>query len=59
MVSMSLGDISVTKWEDKKDVNVNSNAHMPIMMDSVNRHDKNKNKSKVAHIYINHFLGID
>ena len=47
MVFMSLGDISVTKWEDKKDVNFNSNAHMPIMMDSANKHGKTKRNQKL------------
>ena len=47
MVFMSLGNISVTKWEDKKNVNVNSNAHMPIMMDSANKHGKTKRNQKL------------
>ena len=31
MVFMSLGDISITKWKDKRDVCVISNAHVPTM----------------------------
>ena len=38
MVFMSLGDISVTKQKDKRVVCVIRNAHVPTMMDSVNRH---------------------
>ena len=59
MVFMSLGDVSVTKWKDKRDVCVISNAHVPTIMDSVNRHGKSKRKPNVVHIYNNHMLGID
>ena len=58
MVFMSLGDISVTKWKDKRGVYVISNAHVPAMMDSVNRHGKSKWKPSIIHIYNNHMLGI-
>ena len=37
MVFMSLGNLSVTKWKDKSDACVISNARVPTMMDSVNR----------------------
>ena len=33
-----LGDISITKWKDKKDTCVISNTHVAVMMDSVNMH---------------------
>ena len=59
MVFMSLGDVSVTKWKDKRDVCVISNAHVPTIMDSVNRHGKSKRKPNVVHIYNNHMSGID
>ena len=58
MVFMSLGDISVSKWKDKRGVYVISNAHVPAMMDSVNRHCKSKWKPSIIHIYNNHMLGI-
>ena len=59
MVFMSLSDNSVTKWKNKRDVCVISNAHVPTMIDSVNRHDKSKRKPNFVHIYNNHMLGID
>ena len=59
MVFMSLGEISVTKWKDKRDVCVISNAHVPTMIDQINRHDKSKTKPNVVHICNNHMLGID
>ena len=59
MVFMSLGDVSVTKWKDERDVFVIRNAYVPTMMDSVNRHDKSKRKPNVFHIYNNHMSGID
>ena len=59
MFFMSLGDISVTKWKDKRDVCVISNAHVPTMMDSVNRHGKFKRKPKVVLIYNNCMSGIN
>ena len=59
MAFMSLDDISVTKWRDKRDVHVISNAHVPTMIDSVNRHCKSKRKPNVVDIYNAHMLGID
>ena len=59
MVFISLGDVSVTKWKDKKDVCVISNAHVPTMTDSVNRHGKSKRKPNVVDIYNNHMSEID
>ena len=59
MIFMSLGDISVTKWKDKRDVCVISNAHVPTMMDLVNGHGKSKRKPNSVHIYNNHMLGIN
>ena len=59
IVFMSLGDASVTKWKDKRDVCVISSAHVPTMMNSVNRHGKSKRKPNVVHIYNNHMSGID
>ena len=56
---MSLGDISVTKWKDKRDVCVIRNAHVPTLINSVNRHGKSKRKPNVVHIYNNHMSGID
>ena len=50
MVFMSLGDISITKWKDKRDVCVISNAHVPTMMDSVNSHGKSKRKPNIVQI---------
>ena len=58
MVFTSHGDISVTRWKYKRDVRVISNAHVPTMMDSVNRHGKSKGNPKVVYIYTNHMLGI-
>ena len=58
MVFTSHGDISVTRWKDERDVRVISNAHVPTMMDSVNRHGKSKGNPKVVYIYTNHMLGI-
>ena len=58
MVFTSHGDISVTRWKDKRDVRVISNAQVPTMMDSVNRHGKSKGNPKVVYIYTNHMLGI-
>ena len=59
MVFMSLGDVSITKRKDKRDVCVISNAHVPTMMDSINRHGKSKRKPNIVHIYNNHMSGID
>ena len=59
MVFTSHGDISVSRWKDKRDVRVISNAHVPTMMDPVNRHGKSKGYPKVVYIYTNHMLGID
>ena len=56
---MSLGDISVAKWNDKRNVCVISNAHVPTMMDSVNRQGNSKRKSNIVHINNNHLLGIN
>ena len=50
MVFMSLGDISITKWKDKRDVCVISNAHVPTMMDSVKSHGKSKRKPNIVQI---------
>ena len=56
---MSLGDISVAKWNDKRNVCVISNAHVPTMMDSVNRQGNSKRKPNIVHINNNHLLGIN
>ena len=58
MFSTSHGDISVTRWKDKRDVRVIGNAYVPTMMDSINRHGKSKGNPKVVYIYTNHMLGI-
>ena len=57
MVFTSPGDISVTKWKDKRDVHVISNSHVATMMDSVIRCGKSKRKS-IVQIYSSHMLGI-
>ena len=59
MAFMSLDDISVTKWRDKRDVHVISNAHVPTMIDSVNRCGKSKRKPNAVDIYNAHMSGID
>lgn len=59
MVFTSHGDISVSRWKDKRDVRVISNAHVPTMMDPVNKHGKSKGNPKVVYIYTNRMLGID
>ena len=58
MAFMSLDDISVTKWRDKRDVHVISNAHVPMIIDSVNRRGKSKRKPNVD-IYNALMSGID
>ena len=37
MVFKSLGDISITKWKNKRDVCVISNAHVPTMMEQIQK----------------------
>ena len=59
MVSQSLDDISVTKWKDKRDVRIISNAHIPQFVESVNRNGKSKQKPNVVHIYNQNMSGID
>ena len=59
MVFMSLGDISIYKWKDKRDVCVISKAHVLTMIGSINRHYKSKRKPNVVHIYNNHMSGVD
>ena len=59
MAFMFLDDISVTKWRDKRDVHVISNAHVPTMIDSVNRRCKSKRKPNAVDIYNAHMSGID
>ena len=56
---MPLDDISVTKWKDKRDVCLISSAHVPTMMDSVNRCGKPKRRPNVVYIYNNRMSGID
>ena len=43
---MSLDDITVTKWKDRRDVHVISNAHKPEMVPVANRHRKTKTKHR-------------
>ena len=38
MISKSLNDISVIKWKDKRNVRMITNAFVPELVESVNRH---------------------
>ena len=40
MVFKSLGEISITKWKNKRDVCVISNAHVPTMMEQIQKETK-------------------
>ena len=59
MVFESLDKMSVTKWKYKRDVLVISNAHVPVLMESVNIHRTSKSKPNVVHIYNLNISGID
>ena len=59
MFFQSLGDVSVTKWKDKRDVQVISNALVPAMVKTTNRHGKEKDKPNVVKIYNENMSGID
>ena len=42
IISKSLNDISVIKWKDKRDVRMITNAFVPELVESVNRHENSK-----------------
>ena len=56
---MSLDDITVTKWKDKRDVHVISNAHKPEMVLVANRHGVERQKPNIDQDYNNGMSGID
>ena len=50
MISKSLNDISVIKWKDKKYVRMITNAFIPELVKSVNRHGNSKQKPNAIHV---------
>ena len=48
MISKSPNDISVIKWKDKRDVRMITNAFVPELVESVNRHGNSKQKLNVT-----------
>ncbi|XP_057292564.1 piggyBac transposable element-derived protein 4-like [Hydractinia symbiolongicarpus] len=55
----SSDDISVTKWKDKRDVRMISNAFIPELVETVNRHGKSRQKPNIVDIYNHNMSGID
>ena len=56
---MSLDDITVAKWKDKRDVHVISNAHKPEMVPVANRRGVERQKPNIIQDYNNGMSGID
>ena len=59
MISKSLNDISVIKWKDKRDMRMGTNAFVPELFESVNRHGNSKQKPNVIHVCNQNMSGID
>ena len=59
MISKSLNDISVIKWKDKRDVRMITNAFVPELVESVNRHGNSKQKPNVIYTNNQNMSGID
>ena len=59
MISKSLNDISVIKWKDKRNVRMITNAFVPELVESVNRHGHLKQKPNAIHVYNENVSGID
>ena len=59
MISKSLSDVSVIKWKDKRDVHMITNAFVPELVVSVNRHGNSKQKPNTTHVYNQKMPGID
>jgi len=59
MIWRSKGDLSVTKWKDKRDVLMISNAHAPKMMPVTNRRGEEKQKPNMVKDYNDSMSGID
>lgn len=59
MIFRSSDDISVTKWKDKRDVRMISNAFIPELVETVNRHGKSRQKPNIVDIYNQNMSGID
>ena len=59
MVSQSSGPIVVCKWKDKRDVLCISNAHVPSLVATQNRHGAAKVKPNIVRDYNLHMSGID
>lgn len=59
MVWRSKGDVSVSKWKDKRDVLMISNSHVPKMISATNRKGKEKQKPNMVKDYNDSMSGID
>ena len=51
MISKSFNDISMIKWKDKRDVCMITNAFVPELVESVNRHENSKQKPNAIQVY--------
>ena len=52
-------DISVIKWKHKRDVHMTTNASIPEVDESVNKHENSKQKFNAIHVYNQNMPGID
>ena len=59
MVFQSSDDITITKWKDKRDVRMITNAFVPEIVETVNRYGKTKDKPNVVDAYNQNMFGID
>ena len=59
MVFQSSDDITVTKWKDKRDVRMITDAFFPEIVETVNRYGKTKDKPNVVDIYNQNMSDID
>ena len=56
---LSLGDVTVAKWKDKRDVRVISNAHTPEMVAVSNQRGVVRQKPNIVRDYNQGMSGID
>ena len=59
MVFQSSDDITITKWKDKRDVRMITNAFVPEIVETVNQYGKTKDKPNVVDVYNQNMPGID
>ena len=59
MVFQSLDDITITRWKDKRDVRMITNAFVPESVETVNQYGKTKDKPNVVYVYNQNMSGID